>query len=183
MLFAAGGVSTLRRIVTAAALVGLAALVMLGNGGFRDLEAQGASYLTQRLTGTDTLFWEGHQVFVWSLGTPQARGLFVTPDCSAAFIAGPLLLVAAVVCVGRRLRLGRILYASALAATVVVVVNIGRISMIAWAIHEWGPRTGFWWSHVVAGSIVTLAGAVLGLWVLVWTGFRQEPVGDGGALG
>ena len=164
--------SMLWRIAVAVGLLVIGVSIMLANSGFRDLEAEGASVITRWLTRTDTVYWQGHQVFMWSVGTSAARGLFITPDCSAAFVIGPLLGIAALVCVGRRLPPERVLFATAIAASAVAAVNIGRVSMIAWATHLWGPQSGFWWSHIVAGSIMTLAGGVLGLWILVRAGFR-----------
>ncbi len=171
------------RVAVAVGLVAIAVSVMVANSGFRDLEAEGASVITRWLTSTDTVYWQGHQVFMWSVGTSAARGLFITPDCSAAFVIGPLLCIAALVCVGKRLPPDRVLFATALAAAAVTAVNIGRVSMIAWATHLWGQQSGFWWSHIVAGSILTLAGGVLGLWILIQLGFRSpRPVIAGGSM-
>jgi exosortase/archaeosortase family protein len=177
------GNSRVVHTVVALALAAVAVTVMHDNESVRILEAGASAWLTGIVTGTRTLVAHGQPTFLWSLGTRNVEGLTVTADCSSAFIVGPTLLLVALLSVGRRLSLSRLLVAAAISAAIAAVCNVGRITMIAWATHIWGLKSGFFWSHVIVGSLVTLAAGILSLWVVLRVAFkapRSAPRAPGG---
>lgn len=168
------------RLGAAMGMIALGGLLMAHHAAVRDLEATLAAVTTGWATGTDTASAPGHQVFLWLVGTPSVRGLTVTPECTSAFIAGPILVVGGVLALSRRLPIPRLLTGVSLAVLVVLAVNVARLTLIAFATYEWGPQRGFWWSHVIAGSIVTIAGTIAGLGLLLLYATRQREEGGRG---
>ena len=144
------------------ALVGIAALLFIHNP-LRDKEAQAVALVTS--LATDTKAIAVNQAFAWGLDPDTtSHALRITTECTSAFLLGPLLLVGALVAAaGRRFRLRRVLAATAICAAVAFGFNLLRLTMIAWATNNWGEQTGYEWSHVVAGSIVTIIGATTAL--------------------
>jgi exosortase/archaeosortase family protein len=148
------------RLVAGLALVGIVALLLVNNAQLRTKEAQAVAVTTSLATGTKAI--AVNQSFAWGLDPDTtAHALRVTNECTSAFLLVPLLVVGAVVAAagGRRFRLRRVLAATAICAAVAFGINVLRLTMIAWATNEWGEKTGYEWSHVVAGSVVTIIGA------------------------
>ncbi len=152
-----------KRVAATLALVGGGALLIIANPGFRTFEATLGGWLTGLVTQTRTLTVGVTHSFYWSVGTPAIRGLTITGECSAAFIAGPLLVLAGLFAAAGRLHLGRVTAAGLLAAGVAVLTNLARLGMIGFATYTWGPHVGFEWSHVVFGSLLTVAGTLVAL--------------------
>ena len=149
----------LGRLAAGLALIGVAALLLVRNPQLRTREAQAVAWATSLATGTKAI--AVNQTLAWGLNPgATAHALRVTYECTSAFLLGPLLLGGALVAAvsGRRFRLRRILTATAIGAAVAFGINVARLTMIAWAIDRWG-ESGYEWSHVVAGSVVTIIGA------------------------
>lgn len=150
----------LGRLVAGLALVGIVAVLLINNALMRAKEAQAVAVTTSLATGTKAI--AVNQSFAWGLDPDTtAHALRVTNECTSAFLLVPLLLVGAVVAAagGRRFRLRRVLTATAICAAVAFGINVLRLTMIAWATNKWGEKAGYEWSHVVAGSVVTIIGA------------------------
>ncbi len=127
------------RLVLAPSPSALVALV-LHAPWFRDLEAWSAQPLAGRHSG-GTSHIDSSAVVLFGLGTPGARGLRITPECSALALVLPIVAVAAfLVGFGRRFSVTRVLVAGLGTCTVILTVNTIRIALIAAATQRWGIR-------------------------------------------
>jgi exosortase/archaeosortase family protein len=159
------------RLAVSAGLLTAGLLVILATDRLRGAETWLSSLVAGVITRTPTSVLSNGHTFLWGLGTSQLRGLTITPECTVALIAGPLLLLAALLASTRRLDPGRVLGGAALAVAVVMVTNLTRIALIVVAFNDWG-NGGFWWAHVLLGSVVTTLGTVAGVGVLLFHVFR-----------
>ena len=124
----------------------------------RGWESEVCAWAIGRLTSSSASADAARTTFSWDLFTPRAHGLIITPECTVAVMIGPLLISVAVVAAVRRLRPWRPLVGAAVGAALLTIVNFARLLIIAEAIHLFGDRAAFWWSHVVIGSLLSLAG-------------------------
>lgn len=162
-----------RLVLFAALVVALVALVV-NAPAFRDLEAWSAQPLTALVTGGATSHIDDRAVVLFGLGTPGARGLRITSECSALALVLPIVAVVAfLVGFGRRFSVPRVLLAGVGSCLVILVVNTVRIALIATATQRWGSE-GYEVSHLFVGSVVSLMGFSLGLIV----GFKILVSGD-----
>jgi len=121
---------------------------------FRHLEAVTAAAIYNLMT--PTLAATKAPVVWFDLGTTHGFGLLITPDCSAALLLVPLLLLGMALVLPIRLGLRRVLSALATAAAVLVLGNLLRIGAIAVAIMVGGPGIGYQVGHLVIGSAISL---------------------------
>jgi exosortase/archaeosortase family protein len=154
-------VTSAARLATVAACCAAGAAVVLRRTAYRRLEAVAAGWLAHLATGTRTGMDRRSATFFVASGTPKAFGVLVTPECSSAVVTAVVLVVTAVVVGSSRLSLRRSLGAAAAAAGFFVAANLARLVVIAAASRWWGLQTGYHWSHVWAGTFITVFGGVL----------------------
>jgi exosortase/archaeosortase family protein len=155
------------RWVVPVILIGAGALVLTTIGRFRELETALSRGIAQLITGTRTTDLLSAHVFYWALGTPRAFGLVIQSDCSSSWLVGPLLVIAGLLATARRLRAGRVMAGAVLAVGVMFASNLVRIALIVWATNRYGYQHGFWWSHVIVGSLFTVVGSLAALTILL----------------
>ncbi|MGM7697991.1 hypothetical protein [Microbacterium sp. A84] len=158
------------RAIRALLGVGLAAggvALMMSHDLLRQGETVLAGALSQSVTPGETYVAADAHAFFWASATPAMHGLRVTAECTSAFLVGPLLILAGLILASGRFGLGRMLAATGLAATVLVLANQGRLVLIAWATAKWGVADGYQWSHTVGGSLVVGLGVALALGVFI----------------
>lgn len=141
--------------------------VMIGQEAVRTGEAHLGAAIAAVLTGTETTAVGATQAFYWSSGTPEMFGLRVTAECTAAFIAGPFLLLAGAVVLGRRMQVSRVLTGTVLALGIVLLETASRLGLIAWTTFRFGIEDGYRWSHTVGGSLVSILGIIVALVVFL----------------
>ena len=163
------------RLLVAAPLVGLAAAMMVRSTGVRGFEAELCAWVLHAVSGTTTMAMPKYRQFLWNIGTPHPYGIWITADCSSAFSVGPLLVLAAASVCSQRFASSRVLMATVVAAAVLFTVNVLRIVGIALATSAWGQQTGYGWTHTVAGSLVTILGAMTALALFAWILFGGRP--------
>lgn len=169
-----GVVVALSRAVLAVTLGAACVALVVFAPQFRELEAWSATPVTGLVTGGDARHIDRSAIVLFGLGTPGARGLRITPECSAVALVIPVLAVAAfLVGFGRRFSARRTITAAAATSTVILLVNTARIAIIAAATQRWGTE-GYEASHLFVGSAISLAGFSLGLIV----GFKVLVSGD-----
>jgi exosortase/archaeosortase family protein len=169
----ARGVALARLALAAALAVGFVLLVV-NAPAFRDLEAWSSQPLTALVTRGGTSHIDDSAVVLFGLGTPGARGLRVTPECSALALVLPVVgVVAFLIGFGRRFSVGRVLMAGLGTCAVILTVNTIRVALIAMATQRWGAE-GYEVSHLFVGSVVSLVGFSIGLIV----GFKILASGD-----
>ncbi|GAA3875840.1 exosortase P [Leifsonia kafniensis] len=173
----------MRRTVRALVGVALAAggvLLMLNHALLRQTETVLAAALADAVTPGSMYVVPGSFSFFWASATPEMHGLRITPECTVAFLVGPLLILAGLILASGRFSLSRTLLATTLSAGVLVLANQARIVLIAWATAKWGVADGYQWSHTVGGSVVVGIGVALALtaFIIALTAGRRRSRGQ-----
>lgn len=174
-----------RRVLRGLLGLGLAAggvLLMLNHELLRQYETALASTLAGAVTPGESYAAPAAYSFFWSANTPEMHGLRVTAECTAAFLLGPLFIVAGFILASGRFSVVRALTATGIAGAVLLFANQGRLVLIAWATAKWGVEEGYQWSHTVGGSLVVGAGVALALiaFLLVLAAHRRTRKERGG---
>lgn len=152
------------RIAVALALLAAAIADLLQQATVRQVEARlAASWFGVLLTGPVTSFRDT-VVFPWSGG--PAIGLKITSECTVALLIGPLFIVAAALLVFARPRPHRLALGVAVSIAIMAAVNQVRLLIIAVAVQRWG-LSGYEASHKFVGTLISLAGFVVGALALV----------------
>lgn len=151
---------TALRSVVALALLATGGLLWLHPLGYRDWEAWSAGHLIQAFGGGDVLINRMHAGFYVGIHNPKVFGIMVTSECTSAIVTLGILVVTAVLLVATRVRIRRLVVAALVAAAAFFALNIARLVGIALATKQWGLGAGFHWSHVWAGTFVTVFGGV-----------------------
>lgn len=154
-------------------------IVMLNHDYLRTVETIVAASLSNSVTPGDMYVAPGGHSFFWAAATPAMHGLRVTAECTAAFLIGPLLILSGLILASGRFGLTRALSATAVAGSILVLANQGRIVLIAWATAKWGVADGYQWSHTVGGSIVVGIGVALALvafMIMLAARWKKKPI-------
>lgn len=159
-----GPFTILLRIAVGLALLATAAGLLWANHAFRSVELVIAGAVMSFGTGghaviskpTDTVFIHTESSVV---------GLQIAASCTAAFLLVPFLALAAAMMGSRRLLVHRVLLGLVCGTMLVFWLNEFRFFVIAWATHHWGLATGFEWSHVLAGTVITTLAMLMALFV------------------
>jgi exosortase/archaeosortase family protein len=167
------------KAVTATGLIAVVIVLVAFLRVFRSVEAEMAAHLYGAGTPTAVDFHDA--VVFFGLGQPGGFGLRITPECSAALLIVPIALVAVGLLARPRVRWYRALAGFLAASLVLIVSNQLRLGVIAWAVNTFGLKSGFEWSHVVVGSVISLAFAVGAMYILVWITARDSAEGRGAA--
>jgi exosortase/archaeosortase family protein len=166
-------------------LIRLAAMVLLAATGlalvvfqyqFRHLEAVAAAGMLGVLTTAQAA---SSAPIVWfGLGSTGAFGLVITPDCSSALLLVPLCGLGVLLLIPRKLPVGRIARALAVAGALLVTGNMLRIGVIAAATRLGGIGAGYQFGHLVLGSLISVVfiAASLILLIVIVVGRDFRPV-------
>lgn len=131
---------------------------------FRHLEATVAADVYGVVTPT---LAASQAPIVWfGLGTTRAFGLVITPECSSALLIVPLCGLGMLLMVPRRLPVGRVAAAIAVAVVVLVMGNLTRIGVIAIATWAGGVGSGYQLGHLVFGTLVSILFIAVSLMLL-----------------
>lgn len=138
-------------------LVAAGSLSLLAAARVRGQEAVVAGQISGAVTGGGSAVNRSTATFFYALGTPLAGGIRVTPECSTAYIVGPVLVLLGLLALSRRLQIRSVVAAAFASLTFLMVTNTARITFIAWAVYRFGRERGYWWSHLVIGSAFSVA--------------------------
>ena len=136
------------------ALGGIAAALMGFEYQFRHLEAYAAAHLYELVT--PAIAASSAPIIWFGLGSPDAFGLIITPDCSSALLIAPLCGLGVALLIPRKLAVHRVIKALIVAALILVLGNLTRIGVIAMAIRLAGIGTGYQVGHLVLGSLISI---------------------------
>ncbi|MEZ0165573.1 hypothetical protein AB2L27_12495 [Kineococcus sp. LSe6-4] len=151
-------IGPVRLTLTAALLTGT--VVLLGHDrAVRHAEACVSAFLVRRTWGPEARCLADNTLYRVD---GVLAGHTVTIGCSAVVLLVPFVLVAALLLPVRRMPAVVTLGSLGVAAVVVATVNQLRLLTIATGIHLWGLERGYGVTHVLAGSIVSTVGIVLG---------------------
>ena len=148
------GLTSWSRILASAALGALTIMILLLQYQFRHAEAVAAAAIYNLIT--PTLAATQAPIIWFGLGRPGSFGLLITPDCSAALLLVPLLLLGMGLVVPLRLRLRRVIGPLAVGSALLASGNLLRIASIALAIKVGGPGIGYQVGHLVIGSGISV---------------------------
>lgn len=136
-------------------------------GPYRGLEAAGAAWLARGVFGTPASAYRPLAVVVAQRDHANAIGIQVTAECTSAMVVMVLAVVAGAMAAasrrGPRRSSLRMLTAFGISALTVIVANELRLAFLAAAYHWWGFHDGFVMAHLLYGSLVSIAGMVLGV--------------------
>lgn len=134
--------------------------VVLIRATYRQVETLLAGTFTHSVTPGQALINRHADTIFLNLHTTRVFGLVVTPECSSAIVTAAVLGLAALTISFTRFRLRRVLLAAGAAAGLFALINLLRLVMIAFATDHWGLTSGYRWSHLWAGSFVTVFGGI-----------------------
>jgi exosortase/archaeosortase family protein len=153
------------RRATAVLAFAAAALLALNDLTVRSWEIHATAWLSQHVLGIQTLttvhrpdvFWFRADGLPWS-------GIQITAECTSAVLLTPLMVVVGVLLLAKRMSVPRVLLAAAAAGGSMLVVNLARFVGLVAAL-TYGGHAVFDWAHVVGGTVLTMLGALAGLFL------------------
>lgn len=151
-------------MLAAGSLGAVALSLVLFQYQFRHLEAEAAASVYRSFT--PVLAAPSAPVLWFGLGTNNAYGLDIAPDCSSALLVAPLCVLGMMLLIPRKLAVRRVIKGIAVAATVLVTGNLLRIGVIAMAVRVGGLGTGYQVGHLVLGSLVSIVCIAISLALL-----------------
>ena len=89
-------------------------------------------------------------------------GLQVTAECAIAFYVAGILLFGALLTLIRRFALHRVLIATAVATTIMIVLNQARFAILSYVAGNHDHQT-FDWVHSIGGSVLMIGGLAANL--------------------
>ncbi|KDN85331.1 archaeosortase/exosortase family protein [Kitasatospora cheerisanensis] len=142
----------------------LAGLLVGGEHLYRNLELTAVAQLATHLLGLRTLLLPSPHAPVLYAGGPEGmeRGIALTTGCSSALLIAPFALVLGLLLLFGHRRPGRLLLALGLAVALIAGTNLGRLTLIVAMQHRYGSA-GFEWTHVLFGSVLMMAAALVAL--------------------
>lgn len=167
--------SRLTNVLACLLVAGAGIALLVFSAQWRGFETWAAAHTIHLATGDATRGVVSNGIVV-ILHHHGASMFALTTECTVAQILGALLIGGAPLLLVRRLSLRRVASALGLAALVLVIVNVIRLTMIGVAINSWG-HNGFAISHTYLGSLVTFVGTCLAgvVFALVLIARRRSP--------
>jgi exosortase/archaeosortase family protein len=144
----------------AAVLLVLAGLSLIAlAGAWRGMEAVAAGHSIELVTGQTTIAVPRDSRLILYAGTSVQSIFKLTSECSVAYILAGFLIASAPLMVLRKLSARRTALAIAVTATILIIVNIARLTAIGATVSEIGNDPGFQIAHTYLGSLLTILGA------------------------
>lgn len=156
-------------------LAGLVVGLFLLQTWFRAGETILSSQVVAALAHTRTSATPDDAVLYFGVGTSNALGLHITPECTSAFLIAPLVAVAAVMVRLRPAVTRRVLGGLGLGALMLILTNQIRITVVVWLVKWLGPDSGYYWGHTLMGSAVSVVGGAASLATFVWWSAVRTP--------
>jgi exosortase/archaeosortase family protein len=148
------------RVIFALAVAGAGVEVWLHRLWYRSYEAVVGGWVSHLLIGSAMAIYRPQATFFLNVGTRRAFGITVSPECTSATVTALILVVTAVIVVIGGATVRRAITAAIAATATFALCNLIRLVMIATSTDLWGTKVGFHWSHVWAGTFLTVAGGV-----------------------
>jgi len=158
-----GRASRIAAFVVGFALFGSGIMIINFHRAVASIDATAVGWILQFIDIGEILVVSQNQAVYWAAGLPTMMGVQVTTECTSAFLVGPAMIVGGLIGLTGRFGAIRTLVAILFASIVVVAANWTRITLIAWATASFGIEGGYSWSHTIVGSLIALAGVLLGL--------------------
>ncbi|MDQ2751275.1 MAG: exosortase/archaeosortase family protein [Actinomycetota bacterium] len=125
---------------------------------WRGLEATLSAHAIQLLTGQTTEAVPARHMLILYKNTSVQSIFVLTSECSVAYLLAALLIGAAPLMLLRQLSPTRTATAISVAAAILVLVNVARLTAIGATVSKWGRDPGLTIAHTYLGSILTVVG-------------------------
>ncbi len=138
-------------------LAGLSLIALAGM--WRGMEAVAAGHSIELVTGQTTIAVPRDHLLILYAGTSVQSIFELTSECSVAYLLAAFLLASAPLMILKKLSARRTALAIAVTTTILIVVNIARLTAIGATVSEVGTDPGFQIAHTYLGSLLTIVGA------------------------
>jgi exosortase/archaeosortase family protein len=146
----------------AAALLLLAGASLIAWAGqWRGMEATLAGHSIQLVTNQTTIAVPARHMLILYAGTSVQSVFILTSECSVAYLLAAFLIASAPLMLLHKLSPRRTALAIAVTTTILIVVNIARLTAIGATVSTVGSDPGFQIAHTYLGSLLTILGACL----------------------
>jgi exosortase/archaeosortase family protein len=145
------------RVVLAIAVAGAGVEVWVYRLWYRSYEAVAGGWVSHLLIGTSMAVYRPQATFFLNTGTRRAFGITVSPECTSATVTALILVVTAAVMIVGGASVRRSITAAVAAAATFALCNLIRLVIIATSTDLWGTKGGLHWSHVWAGTFITVS--------------------------
>jgi exosortase/archaeosortase family protein len=146
------------RWLGAVALVAAGATLLALAQAWRGIEATLSAQAIQLLTGQTTEAVPSRHMLILYKNTSVQSIFVLTSECSVAYLLSALLIGAAPLMLLRQLSPARTATAISVAAALLVLVNVARLTAIGATVSKWGRDPGLTIAHTYLGSILTVVG-------------------------
>lgn len=144
----------------------LAALLLVAAGGtlialagqWRGIEATLSGNTIHLVTGQTAIAVPGRHLLILYKSASVQSIFVLTSECSVAYLVAALLIGSAPLMLLRQLSPWRTAMAVAVALTVLVLVNVARLTAIGATVSTWGRDPGLAIAHTYLGSVLTVVG-------------------------
>lgn len=141
---------------TVLVLTGIA-LLMLAKA-WRGVEATLSAHAIAQITGQTTIASPSRHLLIL-YKNDNVQSIFVlTGECSVAYLLATLFICAGPLMLLRQLSTVRTSIAIAVAMSVLILVNVARLTAIGAAVSAWGLDPGLEIAHTYFGSLLTVVG-------------------------
>jgi exosortase/archaeosortase family protein len=137
------------------------ALLIVMASSLRAVETTVSARAIELVTGQTAATAPAANVMVLYDGRTAVSAFKLTSECSVAYLLAAVMFGGAALLLVRRLAWLRVIAALIVAAGILTIVNLGRLTAIGAAVRIWGPGRGFEISHTYLGSMVTFVGTCL----------------------
>jgi exosortase/archaeosortase family protein len=148
------------RVIVALAVAGAGVEVWIHRLWYRSYEAVAGGWVSHVLIGTTMAVYRPQATFFLNTGTHRAFGITVAPECTSATVTALILVATAAVMIAGGATVRRSIAAAIAAAATFATCNLVRLVVIAASTDLWGTKNGFHWSHMWAGTFITVFGGV-----------------------
>lgn len=139
-------------------LVGAGVALIAFATTWRGLEATLSAHAIALLTGQTTQAVPARHLLILYKNTSLQSIFVLTSECSVAYLVAALLIGAAPLMLLRPLSPWRTAAAVIVAMTILVLVNVARLTAIGATVSAWGRDPGLTIAHTYLGSLLTVVG-------------------------
>ncbi|MDT4922694.1 MAG: hypothetical protein QOG01_407 [Pseudonocardiales bacterium] len=163
------------RGLAATLLVLTGATVLALAKAWRGVEATMSAHVISQLTGQTTVASPSRHLLILYRNSSVQSVFVLTGECSVAYLLATLFICTAPLMLLRQLSPWRTAIAVTVAMSVLIMVNVARLTAIGAAVSAWGLHPGLEISHTYFGSLLTVVGtAAAGVaFVVVLLGRRK----------
>ena len=162
----------------------LAASVLAAAGGslvarateWRGFETDVSARAIHLVTGQTTIAVPAHHLLILYKSTSVQSIFTLTSECSVAYLVAALLIGTAPLMLLRKLSPARTAAAVTVTATILILVNMARLTAIGATVSTWGRDPGLAIAHTYLGSLLTVVGTcAAGVAFVAVLVYRRDP--------